>query len=220
MVTNQTQTSVLRDRLDSDPDYMHEVQDVLESNPNRQVIFPDNPCNLGFWLVGIQNGNEAKNFHFKNHIVVHAFLSFIAVTRTAVVDLVQDYDMEKGEVLYSTPVEGWCVQFYLILHNFTVFHPFNLRFQLTLWCGVDSSQEDHVALLMCVATSGHHSIASYQWSKDGCDLLGEVHPLLYATKAGKYTCILASNNKSAERLFEVKGGRSSNINNVLHVLIH
>jgi len=93
--------------------------------------------------------------------------------------------------------------------------------QLTLWCGVDSSQEDHVALLMCVATSGHHSIASYQWSKkDGCDLLGEVHPLLYATKVGKYTCIVTSNNKSVERLFEVKGSRSFNINNALDVLIH
>ena len=53
MVGDLTQKNVLQDRLDSDQDHMHEIDDVLESNPNRRVIFPDNPCNLGFWLVGI-----------------------------------------------------------------------------------------------------------------------------------------------------------------------
>lgn len=85
---------------------------------------------------------------------------------------------------------------------------------------MDSSQEDRVALLMCVATSGHHSIASYQWSKNGCDLVGEVHPLLYATTVGKYTCNVTSNQKSAKRQFEVTGTRSSNISGILDVLIH
>ena len=56
MVGDLTQKNVLQDRLDSDQDRMHEINDILESNPNRRVIFPDNPCNLGFWLVGIQNG--------------------------------------------------------------------------------------------------------------------------------------------------------------------
>ena len=77
MATNQTQTSVLRDWLDSDSDYMHEVRDVLDSNPNRQIIFPDNPCNLGFWLVGIQNGNEGTlpSFNVQYPIVHFSFNS-------------------------------------------------------------------------------------------------------------------------------------------------
>ena len=150
------------------------------------------------------------------------FISHLtAVTKTAVVDLVQDYDMEKGEVIYNTPVEGCYVQFYLNLHNFTGGgFSLTLGSQITLWCGVDTSPEDGVALLICVATRGHHSVVSYQWSKNGCDLLGEVHPLLYATTVGKYTCSVTSPKESAKRLFEVTGtcSRSCNINYVLDLL--
>ena len=56
MVGNLTQRDLLLTKLDSDQDRMHEVEDILDLNPNRHVIFSDNPCNLGFWLVGIQNG--------------------------------------------------------------------------------------------------------------------------------------------------------------------
>ena len=85
---------------------------------------------------------------------------------------------------------------------------------------MDTSPEDGVALLICVATRGHHSVVSYQWSKNGCDLLGEVHPLLYATTVGKYTCSVTSPKESAKRLFEVTGtcSRSCNINYVLDLL--
>lgn len=77
---------------------------------------------------------------------------------------------------------------------------------------MDTSQEDCVVLLMCVATGGHHSIASYQWSKNRCDLLGEFHAVL---KDGKYTCSVINNKKSAKRLSEVTGTRSSNVNAIL-----
>lgn len=59
------------------------------------------------------------------------------------------------------------------------------------------------ALLLCVALGGYHSLSSYQWSNDGCDLLGEVHPI--PTVAGKYTCSVTSKRKSMKRHFEVKG---------------
>ena len=29
------------------------------------------------------------------------------------------------------------------------------------------SQEDFVALLMCVALNGYHSVVTYEWNKDG-----------------------------------------------------
>ena len=67
------------------------------------------------------------------------------------------------------------------------------------------SQDDYAALLMCVALHGYHAIVSYQWSKDGYELLDEVHPLLYTTSIGKYTCCVTSKKESVKHFFEVKG---------------
>ena len=64
MVSNLTQKRVLQDKLDFDEDRMHEVDDILESNSNRPVLFPDNPCKLGFWLTGIQNGTVGTMIDF------------------------------------------------------------------------------------------------------------------------------------------------------------
>ena len=64
MVSNLTQKRVLQDKLDFDEDRMHEVDDILESNPNRPVLFPDNLCKLGFWLTGIQNGTVGTMIDF------------------------------------------------------------------------------------------------------------------------------------------------------------
>ena len=50
-----TQDSVLGWKLE-DLDRSHEVQDALASNPQRRILFPDNPCHLGFLFVGIQEG--------------------------------------------------------------------------------------------------------------------------------------------------------------------
>ena len=66
---------------------------------------------------------------------------------------------------------------------------------------------NHVALLMCVALGGYHPLVSYQWSRDGLDMEGEVHPLLYTTMLGNYTCRVSSKQLevSVEHQFEVKG---------------
>ena len=58
---------------------------------------------------------------------------------------------------------------------------------------------------MCIAINGYHSVASYEWSKDGFKLLDEVHPLLYASSTGKFTCSVTIKTKVIERYFEVKG---------------
>ena len=35
---------------------MHEVQETLAGNPQSRLIFPDNPCHLGFLFQGVQEG--------------------------------------------------------------------------------------------------------------------------------------------------------------------
>ena len=48
-----------------------------------------------------------------------------------------------------------------------------------MWTGIEFSSQDYVALLMCLANGGFHSLASYQWSQNGSTFVGEVYPLLY-----------------------------------------
>ena len=80
--------------------------------------------------------------------------------------------------------------------------------QLSLWTGAEASQQDYVALLMCVAMDGYHSLVSYQWSRNGADMTGEIHPLLYTAMVGKYTCKVTNKTTSKERHFVVKGTKS------------
>lgn len=74
-----------------------------------------------------------------------------------------------------------------------------------MWTGVKFSQQDHVALLVCVALNGYHSVVSYQWSEDGVEMKGETYPLLYTSVIGKYTCRVTSKMKVIERHFETRG---------------
>ena len=97
MTSNLTQLDVLKCKMELD-----QCDDVFY-NPDHRVILPDNPLNMDVWLVGIQNG-----------IVIllatqlYRLLCFCNGThsRNLVVDLVKDYNMEKGEVEYKTPEEG------------------------------------------------------------------------------------------------------------------
>ena len=77
--------------------------------------------------------------------------------------------------------------------------------QLSLWTGAEASQQYYVALLMCVAMDGYHSLVSYQWSRNAADMTGEIHPLLYTAMVGKYTCKVTNKTTSTERHFVVKG---------------
>ena len=89
----------------------------------------------------------------------------------------------------------------------SLFHNYGgmLGSHLSLWTGVNLSQDDHVALLMCVAVNGYHSVVSYQWSKNGAEMNGEVYPLLYISAFGRYTCRVSSELKALEHHFETKG---------------
>lgn len=62
---------------------------------------------LATWAFGwLEYRMVMNSSQFYGSALYCTFLSSTAVTGTAVVNLVQDYDMEKGEVLYNTPVEG------------------------------------------------------------------------------------------------------------------
>lgn len=82
--------------------------------------------------------------------------------------------------------------------------PHNVGCQLSLWTGFEVSQEDYVALLMCIAVDGHN-LVSYQWSRDGHDIPNEVHPLYYATQPRKYACCVTARTEQTSCNFEVKG---------------
>ena len=62
---------------------------------------------------------------------------------------------------------------------------------------------------MCVATSGYHSISSYQWKKDGNELPGEIYPILYTTSAGTYECYVVTGTETNSRFFEVESEKDT-----------
>ena len=91
-------------------------------------------------------------------------------------------------------------------NSFSIFQPFTLAdSQLRIWTAAEVSQDDYVALLMCVAVDGYHSLTSYQWRKDGENILNEIYPLFYATTIGSYDCFVSAMSQTAKCSFEVKG---------------
>ena len=49
---------------------------------------------------------------------------------------------------------------------------------------MEVSDTDHVALLMCIALNGYHSLSTYLWRESGEVMVSEVYPLLYISNAG------------------------------------
>ena len=57
MVSNQTQSSALLKVFHHEYlNRVHEMEDTLTSNAHRRVLFEENPCHYGCWLVAIQEG--------------------------------------------------------------------------------------------------------------------------------------------------------------------
>ena len=46
----------------------------------------------------------------------------------------------------------------------------------------------NVAVLVCVAQGGFHSISKYQWYYNGSVMEEECYPVIYMSKCGKYRC--------------------------------
>ena len=76
--------------------------------------------------------------------------------------------------------------------------------RLQIWARTEVSKDDRVALLICVADS-YHSLASYEWKKNGEVLVNENHPLLYVTSVGMFECTVSALSQTMHRVFEVKG---------------
>ena len=57
-----------------------------------------------------------------------------------------------------------------------------------VWAGCYASQADAQVVMANPAINGYHSVVSYQWELDGSSIPGEDTPLLFAEKAGVYSC--------------------------------
>ena len=63
-----------------------------------------------------------------------------------------------------------------------------------------------MAVLVCFAKDGYHSISNYQWHLDDEILRNEAHPVLYASCCGIFKCAVAvTGGHSMEFLFTVEG---------------
>ena len=179
--TRLTQDDALGWSLRSDPDKMREVQEIIARNPGRRVFLPDNPCHYGFHFVAIEKGGEE------------------------VFNLVSDYNLTTGELVYKTPQGGtdsmlatatWC-------GVFTYYYLAGAQFQI--WSSGFASLKDGVAVLVCCAVEGFHPLVKYEWKKDGLVMGGETYPLVFVEVPGKVVCTVTGRDTHAECSFEVVG---------------
>ena len=86
--------------------------------------------------------------------------------------------MNHGEVIYRKPAKGWswCYIYYLswILLGFIAL--LGDKFEVIGAC--ETSPEDRVTLMVCVAINGFHPSAEYQWSCTGKIMENERTPLI------------------------------------------
>lgn len=60
--------------------------------------------------------------------------------------------------------------------------------------------------MVCIAINRFDSMVHYQRSHDGCPVVGDVYPVLYAIKPGGYSCtLIMEDDKMVSFDFHVKG---------------
>ena len=75
-----------------------------------------------------------------------------------------------------------------------------------VWTGGFACRGEKVALLCCLATRGHHSCCSYQWSCNDEILKDESYAIIFVTSCGSYTCVITTiSEKKHSFSFEVQG---------------
>ncbi len=67
------------------------------------------------------------------------------------------------------------------------------------------SPSNPVALMACVAINGYHSVASYQWSRDGITLSEESSSILYCGTPGNNTCAVTAEGCTAKAVYTLTG---------------
>ena len=97
--TNLTQESVLAHHLHDDIERMMEVRDALEEAEGKNVLFEDNPLQLGFYLDCVYASGSRFN---KSYVSVnHGVFSFIDY-----IQFIDHTNNENGDVKYCVPKEG------------------------------------------------------------------------------------------------------------------
>lgn len=107
----------------------------------------------------------------------------------AVVELDYDIDMDTGNVTFKQPAEGKCHQFFQDLILMGCYASESLLQEQTLldfavWH--DCYSDTRVAVMVCVAMEGYHSLVTYQWLKEDDELSSETFPVIYTSDPGTY----------------------------------
>jgi hypothetical protein len=80
-----------------------------------------------------------------------------------------------------------------------------------VWRGGFSLPREKVAVLVCFAKDGYHSLSKYQWHLNDEILMNEAHPVLYASCCGVFKCAVevkgagGMKDHFVEYLFTIQG---------------
>ena len=94
------------------------------------------------------------------------------------ISFIKNYDQDNGYVDFGTPSKGMrsvCSTHLLNYHTGA---------ELTCWCG--GYAKDSVAILVCFAMNGYHSLVQYKWYHDKREMVENTYP---AKETGMYECI-------------------------------
>ena len=75
--------------------------------------------------------------------------------------------------------------------------------ELTCWCG--DYAKDSVAVLVCFAMNGYHSLVQYKWYHDKREMVENTYPVLCPKETGMYECILIGTGVHKSNFFLVIG---------------
>ncbi|CAI8046749.1 hypothetical protein GBAR_LOCUS25844 [Geodia barretti] len=73
--------------------------------------------------------------------------------------------------------------------------------ELRIWTAARFLKDDYVALLMCVAVDGYHSLTSYQWRKDGENILMRSTPYFMPLLLGVMIVLLVQWSQNSKVFF-------------------
>ena len=74
--------------------------------------------------------------------------------------------------------------------------------QLPFWC--NGYVKDGIAVLVCCALNGHHSVTTYEWIRDESPI-NNLFSIVYTDLSGKYKCSMQSSLGINIREFDVIG---------------
>ena len=136
----------------------------------------------------------------------------------AVTDLV--VDVERHRVVYSPKSEGIYQYLVVGMQCFVQYYVIGATFEVMKHC--QNSSDGRAVCMMCVALNGYHNEEStYTWRRNvsNCWILlhDEIHPIIYTTLEGKYTCQVQVSGQETVGAFEVQSKYNLSQQNLLIV---